>query len=526
MHDAIFAYEDRSQENIKQWIEFNQKALKEIEGYDKRQPAYQMINTRLLKMQVHKELDEWIRKAPHQSSLNHYASLIARALNPLLEADFLDAGEKQVLITERLNAVEKLCEAAKQNLAIADKTEAERGLQQLKKAKDWYENDWAAEFNLKDGRGRMLDAIENSTKSIQELILYVEANLPAESTTNNQLLGKEEYARQLELYTGSKLSPDQLGKMALEEIQLTKELIHQVSVQYLKEKYPDQTLPSNPAEKIKMAFADMEKDAPENGTEYLQFWQELADAAYAFIEENDIATLPAFPTLRITPAPESAGAAARIGWVDSSPPFAPNPVTTLYLPSIPDDFPKEERKDFWSSFNKPFNRMIVIHELLPGHYMQLKIARESPHKIRKLFPYQPYIEGWATFTEKVLLDAGWEEENKLTMLAHLRKRLENANRAYMSVQVHCNNWTQEQVMKFSTETSLLAPQFAKSLWGRLQRSPMQITSYFYGGKLFAELWEKEKSRLGDEFNLKYFMDTIMKAGAIPIDEFEGIFAEL
>lgn len=167
--------------------------------------------------------------------------------------------------------------------------------------------------------------------------------------------------------------------------------------------------------------------------------------------------------------------------------------------------------------------MIVIHELFPGHYMQIKISRETPHPVRLLFPYAVYFEGWATFTERVLLDAGWEKENPLTFLAHLRKRLENANRAYTSMQVHCNDWTQDQVMEFSTETSLLAPQFAKSLWGRIMRSPMQLTSYFLGGQQFTELLAAEKERLGADFDLKHFMDTIMQVGAIPIDEFPRIF---
>jgi len=168
----------------------------------------------------------------------------------------------------------------------------------------------------------------------------------------------------------------------------------------------------------------------------------------------------------------------------------------------------------------------VIHELYPGHYMQLKISRETPHPIRMLFPYGIYIEGWATFTEKVVLDAGWESGNHLTLLAHLRKRLENANRAYTSVQVHCNGWNKEQVLKFSTETSLLAPQFAKSLWGRITNSPMQLTSYFLGGAQFTELLATEKNRLGNRFNLKLFMDTVMKAGPIPIDEFYTIFKNI
>jgi uncharacterized protein (DUF885 family) len=80
-------------------------------------------------------------------------------------------------------------------------------------------------------------------------------------------------------------------------------------------------------------------------------------------------------------------------------------------------------------------------------------------------------------------------------------------------------------MKFSTETSLLAPQFAKSLWGRIMSSPMQLTSYFLGGAEFTKLFEFEKQRLGDKFELKFFMDTAMQAGPIPIDEFYRIFAE-
>ena len=211
--------------------------------------------------------------------------------------------------------------------------------------------------------------------------------------------------------------------------------------------------------------------------------------------------------------------------MDSAPPFAPNPLTTLYLPSIPDTLPAQEQKEFWASFNKPFNRMIVIHELFPGHYMQIKISRATPHPIRLLFPYAVYFEGWATFTERVLLDAGWEKDNPLTFLAHLRKRLENANRAYTSMQVHCKDWTPEQVMEFSTETALLAPQFAKSLWGRIMRSPMQLTSYFLGGQQFTDLLAAEKERLGEQFDLKDFMDTIMQIGPIPIDEFAGIFKE-
>lgn len=525
MHQAVFDYEDLSSERVREWIDFNKTMLERLsdtfEPYVRDYP----VDARLLRMQIRSETDRWGREAPHRHSLALYAGLIARAVAPVLEANFLTVPEKSKLVCRRLNAVQQLCVAAIQSLENGDRADLERGLEQLAAAQALY-RDKLPEQLKKAGIPPCQDftkACQSAAEKIQELREFVEANLLPEATSKTSILGREEYARQLRLYTDTPLTPDELGEMAREEIQEVRKLIGEVSRTYLEKEYPNRPVPESYEAIVRAAFADMEKDAPASGAEYLAFWQELSEKAIRFIEEKEIATLPEFQTLRIVPAPESAGPSARIGWVESAPPFAPNPLTTLYLPSIPDTFPEQERIDFWSSFNKPFNRMIVIHELFPGHYMQIKISRESPHPVRLLFPYGTYFEGWATFTERVVLDAGWEADNPLTFLAHLRKRLENANRAYTSVQVHCNGWDQEQVMAFSTETSLLAPQFAKSLWGRLMRSPMQMTSYFWGGRQFSELLALEKGRLGKDFVLKDFMDTVMRVGPVPIDEFSPIF---
>ena len=80
-------------------------------------------------------------------------------------------------------------------------------------------------------------------------------------------------------------------------------------------------------------------------------------------------------------------------------------------------------------------------------------------------------------------------------------------------------------MEFSVNTCLLAPQFAKSLWGRLMSSPMQMTSYFVGYQQLAKIYEKEKERLGERFKTLNFMDTILRTGAIPVDEFRNIFSK-
>ena len=524
IHSSIFEHENLALENIQKWLIFNKKMLGKLGDKTSSYVQNNRIDARLLKVQILGEIDKWELKAMHQNSLKLYEGLIGKATDKLLKANYLTRKEKSHLICQRLESVQKLCVAATKSIKNVDKIALEKGLNGLIDAAKFYGQ--TLPQLIKDGNiPPSCTNFQVTSTHIQSLITHIKTNISPKAKTGKSILGQAEYARQLALYTDSDLRSEQLEAMALKEIETVRKLIAEVSKAYLKKQYPNKAIPRNYENIVKMAFADMEKDAPTSGADYLQFWLELRDDAVDFIDKKEIATLPDFQTLRIISAPESAGPAARIGWVDSAPPFAPNPMTTLYLPSIPDTLPAQEQKDFWASFNKPFNRMIVIHELFPGHYMQIKISRETPHPVRLLFPYAVYFEGWATFTERVLLDAGWEKENPLTFLAHLRKRLENANRAYTSVQVHCNNWTQAQVLEFSTKKSLLAPQFAKSLWGRIMRSPMQLTSYFLGGQQFTDLLTEEKQRLGKDFNLKNFMDTIMQVGPIPIDEFSDIFKE-
>lgn len=523
-HASIFTYENLSPAAVQTWLAFNKKTQQELATVESKKTV-DPIDARLLRLQIQAEIYKWEKEALQQHSLSLYTTLISRALRSVLDADFLSPTEKAQLSCQRLEAVQRLCTTALTQLKNIKGEDVDASLKRLAKAVTFYQDELpqsSDSWKVPPDCPRFAVRCQAVAALIQSLHDKVKEETLANKTAYNPVLGRAEYARQLSQYTDGPLSPAQLEDMALAEIEEVRKLIEEVSKAYLQKQYPKKKVPADQLAIIKAAFADMEADAPTSGADYLAFWQALSASATQFIEEHKIATLPPFQTLRIMPAPESAGPAARIGWVDSAPPFAPNPLTTLYLPSIPESLPTQERKDFWASFNKPFNRMIVIHELFPGHYMQIKVSRESPHPVRLLFPYRLYFEGWATFTERVLLDAGWEKENKLTLLAHLRKRLENANRAYTSVKVHCDNWTEDQVMQFSTTTSLLAPQFAKSLWGRLMRSPMQMTSYFLGGKQFTDLLAAEKKRQGDQFVLIDFMDTILRAGPIPIDEIPAL----
>ena len=524
-HESIFNFEDFSEANVQAWVDFNKNMVERVEGVKTADHLQSTADARLIKYQALAEIAKFEEDRLHTQSLQFYIDRIPGGLTQVIEAKILTDWDKGKIICQRLKELTKLCDSAIYSVRQGKAKDIEATKEMILSTLQYLERE--VEGGLSASRWKTscpgLQVLSKDLKArLNDVLEFIENDLSVETGENNSILGRVEYERRFEVYTHNTTVVAELEEQARKEIEIVKRLMAEVSRRILNAQNLDVT--SWDEEKIiKRALALMEADAPKNGDEYLKFWQDLSARASAFVETKQIATLPVNETLDIKPAPESAGPAARIGWVSSAPPFAPNPQTTLYLPSIPDTLSLEEQRDFWSSFNKPFNRFIVIHELFPGHYMQMKIARETPFPWRLVFPYGPYIEGWATFCERIALDNGWMKGDDLTFLAHLRKRLENANRAYTSVQAHCNNWTEEMVIDFSIKESLLAPQFAKSLWGRLMRSPMQMTSYFLGGQQFSKLYDYELNRLGESFVLKNFMDAILISGPIPIDEFKSVF---
>lgn len=526
MKAAVSGFEDYSAASVAAWIDFNRIVLKDLENGSEGLPLEERIDRRLLGTRVRSELLRWEGDVPHRRSPALYAGSLSRAVSRVLREPGLMPGEKVRLVRARLEGISSMCAAGRAQLEDGPPSATAQACRTLERAAEDIaglpDRDTLPESLKK--RKDFVDACASASDDMNRLAAFIrESVLPRVSLSDSPVLGLERYARRLQIYTDSDLTPESLEEMALAEIRTVRALMAELSAAYLAQAYPDRAVPADFGDVVGRALADMEENRPRTEAEYLIRLREFAADAERFVRERKIATLPDHQTLSLELAPESAGPMARIGYVSPPPPFHPNPWTTWFLATIPDSFPEGDREDFWRSFNFHFKRFIVIHELFPGHYLQTKITRESPHTVRILFPYGPYSEGWATLCERVALEAGWADGDPLTRLAQLRKRLENANRAYTSVQAHCRGWNEEKVLEFSIETSLLAPQFAKSLWGRLMRSPLQMTSYFLGSRMFNEVFDGEKRRLGDRFQTLRFMDTILRAGPIPIDAFPEVF---
>jgi len=524
--ESAFRFEKFSGESIKKWLKIIKDILFEIKKVNENSAFDERVDNRLLIREIESEIEKWEKNKDHQNNPSFYSGKIAQALTYVLVRENLSAREKIRAVTSRLAGIRKLSLFAIKNLETGRPAQTQSCLRVLRSSVSFYKNrlpEIAAEWVRTDRTVKLKEDCRKTADSIKSLISYMKDNVVPRAGENPDALGKEDYSRKLKQYTGLNITPKELENLANKEIQLVRKKIAKVASEYWKETYPDRTQPEEFKELVSQAIEDMEADHEDNQQNFLKLFVDLTNRAEIFVREKKLAKLPEKRTLFIDLSPAHFAGAA-VGGVYSAGPFNPDENTLFYLPTVSDSAPERIKEGFYRSFNNHFNIMIIPHEMFPGHYLHLKITSRNPRRIRSLFGCSLYAEGWATLCEQITLDKGWNGFNKLTRLAHLRKRLENAVRAYVSVQVHFRGWEKEKLLDFAINTGLLAPQFAINLWHRVIGSPFQLTSYFLGYRAFREIYELERKKLGDSFNIYNFSNKILQAGSMPVDELLAFFS--
>ena len=511
-------FEGLTQDSIDGWIAFNRQSLERIAALEATTSLDDRIDRQLLERQIRREIFRWGETEAHRTDSQTYSKAINHGLTAVLVRSNLTAERKTEATLERLLGLQILCETAKRTLVDGRPIATAASIRDIRSTADFIEGQLLAALEIGDDhpdREAFSLAAAQTAVDLRGLAAWLEDEL---RPSLDDAYGEERYARDLALAYGDQMTPELLERIALAEIETVRKLMEELA----REAWA--TDETNFEDLVRPILAEMEDHRAANQEAFLQEFLDLIDRSRRFLEEHDLVDLPAHETLYTALSP-SHFAGAAVGGVYSAGPFDPEAETLFYLPSVPDDAPEAAKDGFYRSFNSHFNTMIITHEIYPGHYLQLKVAASHPSRNRPLFAGNDFTEGWASFCEQMTLDAGFESDPPLTRMAHLRKRLENAVRAYVSVQVHCRGWSRDQLHTFAVETGLLPPQFAENLWHRAVLTPIQLPSYFLGFRVFDEAFRRQQARLGEQFSVKEFNNAVINSGGIPLEILGEYLAE-
>jgi uncharacterized protein (DUF885 family) len=161
---------------------------------------------------------------------------------------------------------------------------------------------------------------------------------------------------------------------------------------------------------------------------------------------------------------------------------------------------------------------VAYHEGLPGHHLQISIARELDGlpTFRKYEGYTAYIEGWGLYSERLGKDVGFYQD-PYSDYGRLEGDIWRAIRLVVDTGVHSQHWTREQMVEYFHDHSAIDETSIQAEVDRYIAWPGQALAYKIGQLKILDLRDRAKTALGDKFDLRDFHDQLLDSGALPLD---------
>jgi uncharacterized protein (DUF885 family) len=166
---------------------------------------------------------------------------------------------------------------------------------------------------------------------------------------------------------------------------------------------------------------------------------------------------------------------------------------------------------------------LILHEAVPGHHLQLALAREMPDvpEFRKTARYTAFSEGWGLYAESLGEELGMYR-SPYERYGRLQTEMMRAARLVVDTGVHALGWSREQMIEGmgSSKGGWLNDDFIASEVDRYIANPGQAIAYKIGGLKIEGLRRKAEQALGSGFDVREFHDVVLRNGAIPLDILE------
>lgn len=234
----------------------------------------------------------------------------------------------------------------------------------------------------------------------------------------------------------------------------------------------------------------------------------------AFVNEKQLVTLdPNKPlVVRETPAYMRGYAGASIS--------APGPYeksgNTYYNVTPLDGMSEESAESYLREYNHWILQVLNIHEAIPGHYTQLVYSNESPSLIKSLFGNGAMVEGWAVYTERMMLEEGYGDFEPEMWLMYYKWNLRVICNTILDYSIQVNGMTEDQALDLMMNEAFQQQAEAQGKWRRATLSQVQLTSYYSGYREIYDFREEYKALKGEDFDLKAFHEEFLSYGSAPV----------
>jgi uncharacterized protein (DUF885 family) len=450
---------------------------------------------------------------PWEKNADNYSSTCANGAFVLMERKFASPDERLRSLIAREKQMPTVLAEARVNLKNPPRVFTEIAIEQLPDIITFFEHDVPLAFaDAKDAALKAEFAHTNAAvvAALKSYLAWLKTDLLPKSNGDFRI-GAETFSKKLLYDEMVDLPLDKLLEIGWADLRKNQEHFKQVA----KELEPDKT-PSEVLEEL-----GENHPAPD---QLLDSFRATFDGLIGFIRAHHIVTIPSDvrPIVEETPPFMRATTFASM---DTPGPYESHATEAYFNVTLPDpSMTPAQVEGYMHSFNIGTVISTAVHEAYPGHYIQFLWLPQAPSRVRKLLGANTDIEGWAHYTEQMMLDEGYgqpgagakdEREAKFLRLGQLQDALLRNARFIVGIQMHSGKMSFDEAIAFFQKEGYQSQETATVETKRGAGDPTYL--YYTLGKLeIMKLREDMKKKQGAAFSLEEFHNNFLKQGFPPI----------
>ena len=502
-HDSEL--EDYSRKGIENQIALANKYLTRLDAFDtkslsseERQDYQLLVNDLKAALLELQNIRRW------EKNPDHYSSGLTQSAFVIMSRKFAPPEQRLRSLIDRENKMPAFLAAGKENLKNPPHIYTEVAIQQLPGIVGFFQKDVPEAFtDVKDQKllaefhnsnAAVIAALHDYEKFLKQTLLPV--------SNGDFRIGTENYQKKLLYDEMVDIPIDRLLQIGYDDLHRNQEVFKRVAVQ---------VDPKKSAEQVR---EELQADHPQPD-QLLQTFKDDLNGIRQFIMDKHIVTIPS-PVPPIVEETPPFARALTFASMDTPGPYEKVAKEAFFNVTLPEkDWTKERTESFMGQFNRSTMISVAVHEVYPGHYVQFLWVPAAPSKIRKLLGCGSNAEGWAHYTEQMMLDEGYGNGDLKLRLGQIQDALLRDARYIVGISMHTGKMSFDEAIQFFQKEGYQPQSVAEVETKRGTSDPTYLV-YTLGKLEITKLRDDYRQKMGNSFSLQEFHDAFLKQGFPPV----------
>lgn len=363
---------------------------------------------------------------------------------------------------------------------------------------DFYRNDVPQAFaEARDEalQKELAEAIEPAAKAMEEMAKWMESQRA--QANDAYALGAERFSAMLRMTENVDVPLEKIEAIGRADLERNLAALREACNAYA------------PGAKVEACVARVAADKPEGGP--VAGARAQLETLKKFILDHDIVSIPGTEEAKVEEAP--AYRRQNFAYINIPGPFEKELPSVYYIAPPDPKWPKAEQDAYVPG--KADLLFTSIHEVWPGHFLQFLHSNRSSWRFGQLFVGYAFAEGWAHYTEELMVEQGIAAKEPELHIGQLLNALLRNVRYLCAIGLHTKGMTVAQCEQMFREQAFQDAGNARQQAARGTYDPAYL-NYTMGKLMIRKLREDWAGPRGGRQAWKQFHDELLSFGGPPI----------